>query len=378
MSDSIVPNQIAPAILIRVVNGKNILTDSEYSRRDKLGDVEYFGSVSLKGKDLVQYEQNEDYTDLGLFKYNYNRDSKFIHSYLYDFQKIMIDDTTSFPTLVDSLKSFWELLGSGDYILSLRKMIPTDGEGNYFGVFNPKPARHLMESQIYLAEDLENEGFEESDPYKLYLVPTQKEEFDISILNELRNQTDLGIGISYGLQGFASVLLDGHHKAKVAYEKKEFLKCIEIEKVESIKDNFQRLPIDSKSSVQVKDFFYGLKFLDFPNVDDLASLDLIASEIDKNMLLDLENDSEDLPSHSQLLRIVFTLFFKFPKDSFVRIEPTIQKIYYTDVHRLYYSLLVNYLDDQRVYDILMNVLISNSESDKSLNDFIATNLGEVS
>lgn len=139
--------------------------------------------------------------------------------------------SSSYETLEEALKSLYpiiQLLPSGAYTLSESDYFPTDGNGHFFWDIPNEFTYFKATSEIY-----------DSDSYNVfpcmpcYLYPSQSsDKYDESCVEYYRSCIQSGEKISpaitYAIDGYMSILLDGHHRACAAALEKKKLACFTI------------------------------------------------------------------------------------------------------------------------------------------------------
>jgi hypothetical protein len=119
----------------------------------------------------------------------------------------------------DWYEAYYPLLGlfdPGIYFMSVNEYYPTDGEGNLFwGSYEqPRTAAAVTFG---------------SSPHPCFLIATQVSEKYSRDRHERGKETfKTSPGIAYHLDGYLSVLLDGHHRALAAAEASEPFICVTI------------------------------------------------------------------------------------------------------------------------------------------------------
>lgn len=142
--------------------------------------------------------------------------------------------SSSYETLEEALKSLYpiiQLLPSGAYALSESNYFPTDGNKHFFWDIPNEFTYFKATSEIY---DYDNYTVFPCVP--CYLYPSQSsDKYDESRVKYYRTCIQSGEKISpaitYAIDGYMSILLDGHHRACAAALEKKKLSCLTISPV---------------------------------------------------------------------------------------------------------------------------------------------------
>jgi len=189
-------------------------------------DVSY--QVTLNDKSLVKIHSNNYYcpTCQKIIEEGYG---------FYDSDRIITDGIVSAQNSklslrqsVELLKPLLEFFQEGLYILTRVKMFPVDGESNFFWTSTKKGRNYIGTADIYY-------NFHYSNGFPSFLYPSQPlSKFDENILNNYRNNISLGenmTGLAIYLDGFMSLLIDGHHRAAAACLEEINIDCLTLIRV---------------------------------------------------------------------------------------------------------------------------------------------------
>lgn len=220
--------QIEDSVVIQVKQGRNILKN-EWTKNDYQSSNEYAMDLLFTFKEKILYSAtDENYwcptCERLIRRYAYNLEEEILQQ-LSNYRQVM-GKSSIFQEIIEANKPLLELLPSGSYTLSLRKVFPTYGEQACFIDFL---SGSLTASADSYYEFMDNEPMT-VEASTIYMLPTQeKERLNEDTLKDYRKKDMLGYGVVWGFCGFLGCLLDGHHKAMIAYERNQPLDCFVIE-----------------------------------------------------------------------------------------------------------------------------------------------------
>lgn len=208
-------------------------------------------AISVNGQPLVKNEANSDSSPtcekmlaLG------NMDRKEVHiaeTELY--RQVMNEEYSTYGALLYACEPLFKLFKSGYYQVEVKHLIPTDGAGNWFQEL-PTDSQNFPASVDLFYRQEGNEPFAyESEP--AFLVPTQsKDSLEPQTILEYKEKSFMGRGFATHFVGFYACLLDGHHKATAAFQKREWLECVVVSTIREVnKKRLQPINLDELISV---------------------------------------------------------------------------------------------------------------------------------
>ncbi len=250
------------------------------------------------------------------------------------------------------------LLPSGKYIISIRQIFPTFGESKIFSEFNDKILTASVDSYYkFLGGD---NGHISVDSSTCYMLPTQTgQSYSKETLNSYREKEYLGRGLVINLSGFIGCLLDGHHKATIAYERTETLECVVIEPyVESRiytgdKSNEETFNINGIPTID--EFCYLQNFLDINEIKSMTDLE----ELTKNVVKD-RNYFEDME------QLIVTLHIFKPKLLEELYDTILESYLYKDIRLRYFGYLATLERTETIEQLMLDFLINDDYENKQL------------
>lgn len=208
-----------------------------YNGRSKLEYIYFYGdnincfedcfyTLTLNKLPLVYMQSSGCPTCEGLLAAGYG-----ISENSLEIKKVMKNLVLPYKTLEEALEKFFpiiQLLPSGIYCLSESDYFPTDGNGHFFWDVPNEFTYFKATSEIY-----DSVNYDVFPCIPCYLYPSQtSDKFEQSRVDYYRscmqkNETIPPI-IAYAIDGYMSVLLDGHHRACAAALEKKRLCCFTI------------------------------------------------------------------------------------------------------------------------------------------------------
>lgn len=208
----------AAGVLVHVKNGKGMLREVYGEDNGKC-----FMSLLMGNKPLIQFQANEDYycpTCEKIIRAGYGLDSKEWAEQVKKQRKELVQ-TNSLSQEIEQLYPLLNLLKEGYYVVVDTELYPTDGNGHLFWeALSDKPA---LGSCIYYYGDCEWGNLR---PY--FTIASQpiekcdKERIDYYLKHPKEK------AVAYYLDGYMTVLLDGHHKTFAAALRHEKVKALVI------------------------------------------------------------------------------------------------------------------------------------------------------
>lgn len=126
----------------------------------------------------------------------------------------------------EKLNDIFSLLEDGYYILKDLKMIPTDGEGNFFWHVDGRGRNFKSAIEFY------EKDYEIIEGYEKFLISSQSLNlYNEEQVNYYRKKIKKGenpYALSLSMRGFCSILIDGHHKTSAAFLEGEYINCLNI------------------------------------------------------------------------------------------------------------------------------------------------------
>lgn len=274
---------------------------------------------------------------------------------LAEYRKAMMQENTTFSELLEVNEMLFCLLESGNYRVSLKKIFPTYGETHVFSQFSTE--KFLKASVDLYYEWLDNDSVY-MDSCVRFMLPTQgKELIAEKTLEDYRKKPFLGRGVVLGYIGFLGCLLDGHHKATVAYERQQALECLVIEKLEQKK---VIEPITPEKLVE-EVFFYG-RTAQLPTVEDYCYIRYLMEErtitTHKKMLLLCEQViKEQVVLQEGQLDCLFSYCQVFTERELPRLYQLTKKYQYKDIRYSYFEKLSSVGNSEQIDEIMLDYLI---------------------
>lgn len=366
--------QSQDSVVVEVQRGKNQLqfkTVSNYYNSQK-ENAQYFVDllVSYK-KDLLYTVTDENYwcpTCERLIKKHYKKASTSQIKQVMDrYRSTMNNKTSSLEELIQANEPILKLLPSGTYTVSLRRIFPTFGEDRLFSDFEDSELTASVDYYYQLSKNT-NESIS-STASTVYMLPTQpKEVYSEDTLRHYRESDYLGRGIVVGLSGFLGCLLDGHHKAKVAYERKQALECFVIEPyIEDV--IYKGIELDGEvlnfhTIPTIEEFCYAQSFIEdmeLTNIDELCTL---LEQVENNKINDYYEEMERL----------LVVMYLFKPDALLALYDVILETYMYKNLRFTYFRYLSFLErtkftEQLMLDFLINDDYENSELTKLCEDY---------
>lgn len=274
---------------------------------------------------------------------------------LAEYRKAMMQENTTFSELLEVNEMLFCLLESGNYRVSLKKIFPTYGETHVFSQFSTE--KFLKASVDLYYEWLDNDSVY-MDSCVRFMLPTQgKELIAEKTLEDYRKKPFLGRGVVLGYIGFLGCLLDGHHKATVAYERQQALECLVIEKLEQKK---VIEPITPEKLVE--EVFFNGRTAQLPTVEDYCYIRYLMEErtitTHKKMLLLCEQViKEQVVLQEGQLDCLFLYCQVFTERELPRLYQLTKKYQYKDIRYSYFEKLSSVGNSEQIDEIMLDYLI---------------------
>lgn len=176
---------------------------------------------------------------------------------------------------------------------------------------------------------------------------------------QLQKKEYLGRGLVINLSGFIGCLLDGHHKATIAYERTETLECVVIEPyVESRiytgdKSNGEKLSINKIPTID--EFCYLQNFLEINEIKSMTDLE----ELTKNVVTD-RNYFEDME------QLIVTLHIFKPELLEELYDTILENYLYKDIRLRYFGYLATLERTETIEQLMLEFLINDDYENKQL------------
>ncbi|ANZ95259.1 hypothetical protein BFC19_07640 [Brochothrix thermosphacta] len=274
---------------------------------------------------------------------------------LAEYRKAMMQENTTFSELLEVNEMLFCLLESGNYRVSLKKIFPTYEETHVFSQFSTE--KFLKASVDLYYEWLDNDSVY-MDSCVRFMLPTQgKELIAEKTLEDYRKKPFLGRGVVLGYIGFLGCLLDGHHKATVAYERQQALECLVIEKLEQKK---VIEPITPEKLVE--EVFFNGRTAQLPTVEDYCYIRYLMEErtitTHKKMLLLCEQViKEQVVLQEGQLDCLFSYCQVFTERELPRLYQLTKKYQYKDIRYSYFEKLSSVGNSEQIDEIMLDYLI---------------------
>lgn len=138
----------------------------------------------------------------------------------------------------EKLNDIFSLLEDGYYILKDLKMIPTNGEGNFFWHVDGRGRNYKS------AVDFYEKNYKIIDGYEKFLISSQSlnlyNEKQVSYYREKIKKGENPYVLALSMRGFCSILIDGHHKASAAFLEGEYINCLNITPCILLNDKYEK------------------------------------------------------------------------------------------------------------------------------------------
>lgn len=356
--------QLQDSIVIEIARGKNQLrfdSVSNYFKSTK-EDSKYFVDLLFSyKKNLLYTVTDENYwcpTCERIIRkhYDYSSNSE-IKEIMNTYRETMNYQNSTLNELIDANYPILSLLPSGKYIISVRQIFPTFGESKIFSDFTDKLLTATVDSYYrFLGGD---NGHISVDSSTCYMLPTQtSHSYSKETLNSYREKEYLGRGLVINLSGFIGCLLDGHHKATVAYERAETLECVVIEpyienRVYEGTNNKEVFNIDKIPTID--EFCYLQNFFEVNDILSVTDLSKVTNRIVKD-----GNYFEDMEQLLVALRV-------FKPELLEELYDTIVNIYlYKDIRLRYFDYLSSLERTEVIEQLMLDFLINDDYENKQL------------
>ncbi|HAT55524.1 MAG TPA: hypothetical protein DCW31_09885, partial [Lactobacillus sp.] len=367
---------------LNVTNGSG-LVNRHFIKYKKNGEEgAYDGYIKNGKRKWFHFWSDYNHIEAGAFYSNYYLgDERDWTDKLSIFHQLSRVSSRSVKSILLALIPILESMEDGVYAVTIRDMLPANGNGSYF--YKDEIRHHLMSAST--SDIPEYNGYGAILPFSLYAVPTQSEELTNQAFISRDTSVSSKLAVTFGFLGFNDYLFDGHRIAQAAFEQGQSFPCVSIL---PLFDNLDNNKWNSDLSEFPSDIRYrqsiisAAKFLDYPSVTDiLMTYDFFEEFSELSLSEQAQQLSSQLvhgQSESEMLRIIQGLFYGNNRSEYLKLERKIRFDYpFPTIYRRYYGLLVNWLGDDSVEDILMNFLIDRLSDDDELNNFIAAELNRT-
>lgn len=373
-------NQRSQHIYLRVVNGAGTLGLCQSQPAGPWSDGGYSGSVTSGDHKLFDYwHETGSPTEMEIYANYYAGNEAIWQEKLHGYRRALSAEKLDLRQLLVSLYPLLDSLVDGDYSVTIRDMLPTTGDGRYF-YDHPKLARVKDAASVTFSLYQGRSSMDTAFP--LYLVPTQPEQ--LTDHNSASRNEPSGLGIAIELNGFNAYLIDGHHKAKAAFAKRQAFPCVVItslgeNRLETLSfQQFDKLPTKLDYGYSIISDSY---FLDYPTTEDIM---MTYDYFNSVRGLSLNAQTKQLRTilvHGQtqeaMLRLIQGLFYSQNVRDYLKFDQLLRANYpFEPLYRRYYGLLVNWLDKPGVQDSLMQFLVDDFSTDKGVTQFVARQLAD--
>lgn len=352
-------NERMPRILVTVENGLGVL------KQEFIGSGDQMSRHFRMGKDTVYTATDEGYwspTCEKLIRRHHaaHFESLTLTNKLADYRLAMGKEKVSFDELLQANEMIFSLLASGTYRVSLKTVFPTFGENEIFSSFHDEQRldasvegyyRWLGDDALYIHNDVR------------YMLPTQHQSLlSEEALENARFRPFLGRGLVLGYVGFLGCLLDGHHKATVAYERKSGLECLVIEELDKI-TALGAVPVEEL----VEQSFFNHLSTNLPMIEDYC---YIAFLMNKKKLTSHDEvmgfvrevlDHKRLVSETDMASLI-SYCYAYAVTDLLELYPLLKHYMYKDSRVDFFEKL-SMLDNSETLDNLMLDYLINDEYD---------------
>jgi hypothetical protein len=344
------------SVVIELFKGKNelkIQNINNYFHSTK-EDAQYFIDLVFSYKDnLIYTATDENYwcpTCERLIRKHYDAlTSKKIKEIMVDYREIMLSADSTFKEIIAANDPIIKLLPSGKYTLSLRKIFPTFGERKVFSDIEDSVLESSVDNYFEYIKG-SNEHISISS-LTCYMLPTQTDDqYSEQTLNEYRLKEFLGRGLVIHFSGFLGCLLDGHHKAKIAYERNEPLECLVIEPyMENVIYKGSNQPVDSYHIPTLSEL---CQIIDFSEENDLLNYNNF------NFFVEAIKLRQKTIESGEMAKLISTLFVLYPA-RLADLYDVITKIYlYKDLKEKYFITLSLLERSETIEELMLDFLIN--------------------
>ncbi|MBR2750830.1 MAG: hypothetical protein IKD90_06845 [Clostridiales bacterium] len=213
------------AVFFSVKNGKNTICE-KWGSEDE--DYDRHMHVVLNGKPIIQAKLPSCPTCKGMLATGYGLEN--IDCPELEAARIcMNSEFVSIQDSAEKIKPLLGLLGDGYYVLADTLLFPSDGDGHFFYKVPDELRYYTATCCGYYDPSI----ISCADALPMFLYPTQSSSL---IQNDrvehyakiMKTEKNPPRALTYHLQGYMNVLLDGHHKACAAASLGQMLPCLTI------------------------------------------------------------------------------------------------------------------------------------------------------
>ena len=338
--------------LMKVSNGMGKLK-SEYKTKSCKKASESDSYLDFKYKSKVLYSAISDYygcptCEKLICRHYPDIDASEIAEKMDEYRSVMEQEHSNFEDILEVNEMLFQLLESGFYRVSLKRIFPTFGEPKIFSDFNND--QYLKASVDMYYQYMDN-GTSYVGSHIAYMLPTQSErELSEDTLKNYRQKNYLGRGLVMGYTGFLGTLLDGHHKATIAYERDEALECLVIEKFH---EEYQQIELNQ----------FGFKIQRVPTIDDYCSITQLMENHELYTLESLQAFSEDVVAGKVFLQedemdCLLSYYHIFKASRLLELYSLLKQYYYKDIRISYFEKLAKIEDSTLVDEVMLDYLIN--------------------
>lgn len=279
-----------------------------------------------------------------------------------EYRMVMGQEKSEFKEILRVNEMIFQLLESGTYRISLKKIFPTYGQNGIFSDFTNGQEVKASVDTYYQYMDNAPVCV---DSHTAYMLPTQStDNLTEETIQQYRQKSYLGRGLLIAYTGFLGVLLDGHHKATVAFERGEALECLVIEPLEKgiPKSKWRPLEVSASELLQsrtknipnIDDYCLIIHLIEAKELQSHAQLrDFIAKVLNEKILLQ-EGEMDCLLSYCHV----------FEESRLIDFYPLMKRYDYKDIRVSYFEKLASFENSTAVDELMLNYLI-NDEYDNA-------------
>ena len=279
-----------------------------------------------------------------------------------DYRMIMNEEEATFDELLKINEDIFGMMASGFYKISLKTIFPTYGQKELFS--SEIKNKELKASVDTYYGSVEGDAIF-ADKRLAYMLPTQNEEtISDKCLESYRNKSYLGRGLILSFTGFLGGLLDGHHKATVAYERGIPLECLTIEALSD--QRALRLKRSQLKLLGVRPQAFPTP-KSIPTIEEYAQInsfinDLgLASHREVGLLYRRILNGEQLLSSSEFDALISYCHLYYKK-ALVELYPIALELQYKNSRKKYFSYVTQINNESSVDEILYDYLKKDQRS----------------
>lgn len=353
-------NLMSDSVIIKVENGLGNLKTTETQIDGEKGlSLELNGTKVLLAESDVNADETtvksiEDYVNL----INPER----IVTKLDDYRMIMNEEDATFDEILKVNEEIFGMMASGFYKISLKTIFPTYGEKELFS--SEIKNKELKASADTYYSSVEGDAIF-ADKRLAYMLPTQNEEtISDKCLESYRNKSYLGRGLIMSFTGFLGGLLDGHHKATVAYERGIPIECLTIEALTD--QRALRLKASQLKLLGIKQQAFPTP-QSIPTIDEYAQINSFINDLgltshrEVGLLYRRILNGEQLLSSSEFDALISYCHLYYKK-ALVELYPIALELQYKNSRKKYFSYVTQLNNESSVDQILYDYLKKDQRS----------------